>query len=85
MADLRFSKRRAEKRVGSTPTSSTNRKRSFLMKKKNEEIINEMERSAKAKWIPIRDLEQEGYAEEYIVFLLKKKEWINIKKMIRDL
>ena len=62
------------------------------MKKKNEEkgftaesIIGDLERSAKAKWIPIRDLEQEGYAEEYIVFLLKKKEWSNIKEMIRNL
>lgn len=55
------------------------------MKKKNEEIINELERSAKAKWIPIRDLEQEGYAEEYIVFLVKKKEWTKLKEMIREL
>lgn len=62
------------------------------MKKKNEKlgftaetIIGDLERSAKAKWIPIRDLEQEGYAEEYIVFLVKRSGWNKLKEMIREL
>lgn len=55
------------------------------MKDKNEQIINELERDIKAKWIPMRDLEQEGYTEEYIVFLVKKKDWIKLKEMIREL
>ena len=55
------------------------------MKEKNENIINEIERSAKAKWIPIRDMQKDGYSEEYIVFLLPKKEWENLKKLIMEL
>jgi hypothetical protein len=62
------------------------------MKRKNDKlgftadsIIGDLERNAKAKWIPIRDLEQEGYADEYIVFLVRKSEWDKLKEMIRDL
>lgn len=55
------------------------------MKEKNEKIINELECYIKAKWIPLRGLEQEGHAEEYIVFLLKKSEWYRLKEQIRDL
>ena len=54
-----------------------------MMTEETETIIDEIESCAKAKWIPIRDLNQEGYAKEFVVFLMSQEKWGEIKEKIK--
>ena len=49
------------------------------------ELIDELEGYAKARWKPIRDVDNPGYGEDYLVLLIPYGEWAGLKTQIRGL
>lgn len=49
------------------------------------DVIDRLMGYIRAKWTPLRDVDKPGYAEEFLVLLIPRCEWIELKEQIQSL
>lgn len=50
-----------------------------------DDLIDRLTGYMRARWKPLRDVENPGYAEEFLVLLVPWREWSELKEQIRSL